>query len=162
MLKTTMKRELYRRHRCKLIKKEDIEPLSNYNILDLAEKLKIPHFEGVFMRDTLLKKKKTKSPTQRECWILNHASSNTIGTHWTALAKIDNTAYYFDSFGKLPPPLEVINYLGDDIHLYYNVKKYQNYGSAICGHLCLRFLHDFWHQQKNEYKKSIRRRKRIS
>lgn len=131
-----MKRK--RTHSNKII----IKPLSNYDIVELIEMLKIPHFNGVFMRDTLPKKIMSK----RECWILNHGSSSTDGTHWTALAKINNTAYYFDSFGKLPPPFEVINYLGDDVQLYYNAKKYQNYGTAICGHLCLRFLHDFWQQ----------------
>lgn len=54
-----------------------------------------------------------------------------LNIHWTALAKNKNTAFYFDSFGKLPPPLEVINYLGKNIRLYYNAKRYQNYGSAI-------------------------------
>lgn len=123
-------------------KKISIRPLTNYKLLDLVKKLEIPYFDGVFMRDMLLKKKKTRAT--RECWILNHGSSNTDGTHWTALARINNTAFYFDSFGKLPPPLEVINYLGAKTRLYYNSKKYQNYGTAICGHLCLRFLHDFW------------------
>lgn len=121
-----------------------LKPLSNYNILDLVVKLKIPHFKGVFMRDKLLSKK--SKPKAKECWILNHASSQTDGSHWTALSKTYNRAYYFDSFGKLPPPLEVINYLGDKVHLYYNAKKYQNYGTNICGHLCLRFLYDFWQQ----------------
>lgn len=93
------------------------------------------------MRDTLLKKGK---PTTKECWILNHGSSKTDGTHWTALAKNYNTVYYFDSFGKLAPPLEVLDYLDADVKLYYNSKRYQNYGTTICGHLCLRFLYDFW------------------
>lgn len=124
-----------------------IKPLSNFEILDLAKKLKIPHFYGVFMRDTLLKKSKSKS---QECWIINHGSSYTNGTHWTALAKSRNIAFYFDSFGKLPPPLEIVKYLrGSDVHLYYNVKKYQNYGTVICGHLCLKFLLDFWQWQQN-------------
>lgn len=127
-------------------KEQSIKALSNYDILALVEKLKIPHFNGVFMRDKLLRKKKRK----RECWILNHGSSNTDGTHWTALAKINNTAFYFDSFGKLPPPFEVIEYLGSDIHLFYNSKKYQKYGTVICGHLCLRFLHDFWRHHKKK------------
>lgn len=119
-----------------------IEPLSNYDIMNLTSKLKIPHFHGVFMRDTLSKK---PGPAVKECWILNHASSHwKDGTHWTAVAKIYNTVLYFDSFGRLPPPLEVIAYLGNDINLYYNAKNYQNYGSTICGHLCLRFLYDFW------------------
>lgn len=141
-----MKRKRVQSQRKKRQRK-NIKPLTNYDIIDLAIKLKIPHFEGVYMRDTLLKKKNKKA---QECWILNHGSSKTDGTHWTALAKQFNIAYYFDSFGKLPPPLEVTKYLGDNVRLFYNVKKYQNYGSAICGHLCLRFLYDFWQQHKNE------------
>lgn len=142
-------------HQQRQFKKENTEPLSNYNILELAAKMKIPHSHGVFMRDTLSKK---TQPAIRECWILNHGSSNTNGTHWTALAKSNNTALYFDSFGRLPPPLEVLEYLGDDIRLYYNVKQYQNYGTNIYGHLCLRFLYDFW---RNEPQKRRRHEKHI-
>lgn len=132
---------------------EYIEPLSNYDILDLVAKLKIPHFYGVFMRDTLLKKSK---PAAQECWILNHGSSQSDGTHWTALAKNRDVAFYFDSFGKLPPPLEVIDYLsGYNIQLYYNVQRYQNYGATICGHLCLKFLYDFWRNEGTKKKKKV-------
>lgn len=138
-------------------KKENIEPLSNFDILELAAKLKIPYFHGVFMRDTLSKK---TGPATHECWILNHGSSKSNGTHWTALAKKFNTVFYFDSFGKLAPPLEVLDYLGDDVNLYYNAKKYQDYGTTICGHLCLRFLCDFW--RKKTYKKNVHRKKHIS
>lgn len=136
-----------------------IEPLSNYDIIDLAKTLKIPHFHGVFMRDKLFKK---NGPATQECWILNHANSNwKDGTHWTALAKANDTAVYFDSFGKLPPPLEVVSYLGgDNIKLYYNAKPYQKYGSTICGHLCLKFLHDFW--QNRKYKTTSFARKCIT
>lgn len=96
------------------------------------------------MRDELLKKSK---PKIKECWVLNHGSTQTDGTHWSAVCIEYDKAYYFDSFGKLAPPLEVVKYVGDvDIQLYYNTKKYQNYGTNICGHLCLRFLYDFWQQ----------------
>lgn len=138
---------MIRRRRLQLKEEEDIEPLSNYDILELAVKLKIPNFYGVFMRDTL----PTKNPhTKKECWILNHGSSQTNGTHWTALARNYNIAYYFDSFGKLPPPFEVIDYLSDDVHIYYNVNRYQNYGTNICGHLCLKFLYAFWQYEKRK------------
>lgn len=129
-----------KRHQRKQLRQ--LKPLSNYDILNLIEKLHIPHFTNVFMRDKLPRKK--SKPKIKECLILNHGSSQTAGTHWTALTKNHNQAYYFDSFGKLPPPLEVIDYLGDDIQLYYNTKKYQDYNTNICGHLCLRFLYDFW------------------
>lgn len=133
-------------------RKHAIAPLSNYDILDLASKLRIPHFHGVFMRDTLSNKMR---PAAQECWILNHGSSKTDGTHWTALAKKFNTALYFDSFGKLAPPLEVLDYLGENINLYYNAKRYQNFGTAICGHLCLRFLSDSWRKEMRK-KKAIK------
>lgn len=107
--------------------------------------MKIPHFRGVFMRDTLPKRRK---PTIRECWILNLNSSNKIGTHWVAVGKFGNLALYYDSMGKLPPPLEVLDYLGGSIDLYYNTERNQNYGTTICGHLCLKFLNDFWRSVK--------------
>lgn len=153
-----MKQQQQQQRRQRRLKKEekDLKPLSNFDILDLVVKLKIPHFHGVFMRDTLPKKR--ARPAAKECWILNHGSSQTDGTHWTALAKNYNTAFYFDSFGKLPPPLEVIIYLGDDVNLYYNVKRYQKYGTSICGHLCLRFLRDFWQSEVKKEKKYIKTR----
>lgn len=121
-----------------------IKPLSNYDILALVTALKIPFFKGVYMRDTLKGR-----PKSRECLILNHGSIKSDGTHWTALVKNYDKAYYFDSFGKLPPPLELLNYLNQSkTQLYYNVQKYQNYGTVICGHLCVKFLHDFWFPQK--------------
>lgn len=154
---TTMKRK-----RCEIDKeKKNIDkPLSNFDIENLAIALKIPHFHGVFMRDTLLKKKKKFDLSLQECWILNHGSSQTDGTHWTALAKNYDTAFYFDSFGKLPPPFEVVEYLNDynyDVRLYYNAKRYQNFGTSICGQLCLRFLYDFWRAVKREEKKIYKR-----
>lgn len=146
---TIRKRQRRRRNVEKDKNKKYIQPLSNYDILNLVVELEIPHFYGVFMRDTLLKKAR---PAALECWILNHDSSDSDGTHWTALAKYKDVAYYFDSFGKLPPPLEVINYLGDSVRLYYNAKRYQNFDTTICGHLCLKFLYDFW--RKNDSKNS--------
>lgn len=35
-----------------------IEPLCNFDLIDIAAELNIPHFTGVFMRDTLSKKSK--------------------------------------------------------------------------------------------------------
>lgn len=129
-------------------KEKNIKPLSNYDILELVVKLRIPHFQGVFMRDEILKK---SGPSAQECWILNHSTSNTSGSHWCALAITFDTAFYFDSFGKLPPPLEVLEYLGDKISLYYNTERYQSYRTNICGHLCLRFLYDFWKKIKQKH-----------
>jgi hypothetical protein len=42
---------------------ENLQPLTNYDIINLANELKISNFRGVFMRDTL--------PSKIECGILN-------------------------------------------------------------------------------------------
>lgn len=94
------------------------------------------------MRDTLPKKAKDV-----ECLVLNHDSDKSTGTHWTALAKIKNNAWYFDSFGNLPPPLELKVYLGLKVNIMLNYHRYQNFNAYVCGQLCLKFLHAFWHER---------------
>lgn len=92
------------------------------------------------MRDDLPNEK----PWKNECMIVNHDSIKNSGTHWTCFVKKGNNVYYFDSFGKLAPPLELVNYLGSESMIYFNSKQYQSYNSVICGHLCLEFLYEFY------------------
>lgn len=109
--------------------------MSELDILHFTKNLSC--FRGVFMRDDL--------PTQsldNECAIINLDDINGPGTHWVAYYKKGRYAYYFDSFGNLRPPLELINYLGSETKILYNYKKYQNYDTVICGHLCIRFLYN--------------------
>ena len=61
------------------------------------------------------------------------------GTHWVAYRKTDKNVIYFDSFGSLKPPKELLKYLCVQ-KIHYNYKKYQNYDTFICGHLRLKFL----------------------
>lgn len=100
-----MKNHYRRQRQFKKERKRGIAPLSNFDILDLAAKLKIPHFRGVFMRDTLPKRRR---PAVRECWILNQASSTASeGSHWCGLAKSKrNIAFYFDPMGGFHPRLK--------------------------------------------------------
>ena len=111
--------------------------LSNHELIGYIKQLKIKHFRGVFMRDNLPKKKRTK-----ECGIVNLADSLSDGTHWVCYfnnlpSAVDpGQNYYFDSYG-LPPPLEIVEYLGDNLE--YNIYQIQKSGQ-ICGHLCLYFL----------------------
>lgn len=92
------------------------------------------------MRDSL----PSGTPWKNECMVVNHDSIRNGGTHWTCFVKNDQIAYYFDSFGKLPPPFEIIEYLGSDCNIYYNSMQYQNFNTINCGHLCLRFLFEFY------------------
>lgn len=88
----------------------------------------------------------TTKPWKNECGIVNLDSSSGSGTHWVAYNKRGvNNIHYFDSFGDLQPPKEIINYLGTNIK--YNYNSFQNYDTFICGHLCLEFLYN---QLKND------------
>lgn len=101
-------------------------------------RLKIKYFRNVFMRDDLPKK-----PHQNECAIVNLDSMDGPGTHWVAYCKKNNSVYYYDSFGDLPPPLELVNYFGSGTKIFYNYLIYQNFNTFICGQLCLTFLYHF-------------------
>ena len=83
-------------------------PLTNYELVDYVEKLNIPDFRGVFMRDTLPNK-----PKKRECGIVNFSSSKEIGTHWVCYLwyyKNGSARIYFDSYGQITPQ-EIQDYL---------------------------------------------------
>lgn len=86
------------------------------------------------MRDSL-----PKHPLKNERGIVNLDSSSNIGTHWCAYRKNKNHVLWFDSFGNIPPPTEVVNYFRNNT-IVYNHDPFQTYNSFECGHLCLLFL----------------------
>jgi hypothetical protein len=108
------------------------KPLTNFELMDAVEKLKIPRFRGVFMRNNLPPK-----PRKRECGILNLDDASSRGTHWVAWYKNNKDKFYFDSFG-VQPPNELIEYLHSPI--FYNTERIQPNGQVFCGHLCLYVL----------------------
>ena len=109
-------------------------------VLRLAQKLNIPDFRGVKMRDEL-----PPEPRDQECGILNFETHDQSGSHWVAWYKSGNHRYYFDSYGE-PPPLELISYLKTHKEISeglpvirqsaVTVQHYQN----ECGSLCLYVL----------------------
>lgn len=105
--------------------------LTNIDLMQYGKIIK--YFRGVFMRNNLPKK-----PWKNECGIINLDDVEGPGTHWVAYKKKGNKSNYFDSFGNLSPPKELIKYLGGNIE--YNYIKYQDYDTYVCGHLCLIFL----------------------
>ncbi|KAF0749940.1 Uncharacterized protein FWK35_00021969, partial [Aphis craccivora] len=89
--------------------------LYDFELIKIARLLKIPHFIGVFTRDKL-----PVRPKRFESAIANLDTVNGTGTHWVAYKNIGKKVKYYDSFGNLPPPLEVQKYFhGCDIN--YNV-----------------------------------------
>ena len=80
----------------------------------------------------------TDGPKINESAILNLDDVRGRGTHWVAYCKIGKNVNYFDSFGNLKPPKDLLNYLGVD-NIKYNYETYQAFDSFNCGHLCLKF-----------------------
>ena len=107
------------------------EPLSNFDLADAAQKLKL-NVRGVYLLDTMPDK-----PNNKECGIVNLDKSGGPGTHWVAWYKNGGNKIYFDSYG-VQPPKEVIEYLGKGIN--YNTDQIQPRGEVFCGHLCLYVL----------------------
>lgn len=95
------------------------------------------------MRDQL-----PKIPLNKECGVINLDSSENSGTHWVAYAKFNKYIEYFDSYGNLKPPKELINYVGSDI--FYNYSNFQKSNPFNCGHLCIKFLTEFWFDHLNK------------
>ena len=109
--------------------------LTDFDLMKYAKSMKIPFFCGVFMRNDLPK----GGPRKRESVILNLDDKKGPGSHWVSYKKIDDEVIYFDSFGNLRPPSDLMNYLGVG-SIKYNHEIYQNYDTFVCGHLCLKFL----------------------
>ena len=114
--------------------------LSSQDIIKHVTQLKISHFRGVFSRDSLPKKM-----YKDECTVINLANLSEEGSHWVAYFKKDNNIWYFDSFGDLPPPIELQKHF-EGYNILYNYSNYQNYNTFICGHLCIDFLQCMNHQ----------------
>ena len=111
------------------------------------ECIDVPFFRGVFMRDTLPARVRPN-----ECGIANLDENRGEGTHWVAYAKRGSRVQYFDSFGNLRPPAELIDYFGrgtpPTITIKYNHDRFQRFDQTNCGHLCVQFLRqkalEFW------------------
>jgi hypothetical protein len=87
------------------------------------------------MKDALPSK-----PHVNEMAIVNLDNSFGRGTHWVCYKKQGSIVKYFDSFGNLPPPVELHRYFGRGVRILYNYPRFQKTNSVICGHLCLLFL----------------------
>lgn len=115
--------------------------LTNVDLIKYAKILKIPNFRGVYMRNDLPSK-----IYRNEAGIVNLDDKIGPGTHWTAYVKHGRKVTYFDSIGRLKPPLELITYFrsdGSKNTITYNFERYQNLNSYNCGHLCLHFLYSY-------------------
>jgi len=110
---------------------------TNIQLDHLARRMHVPYFRGVFMRNAL----PISGARRNESGIVNLDDARSSGTHWVAYAKRGNHVIYFDSFGNLRPPKELVRYFGNGVtKIEYNRTPYQTYNQSICGQLCLQFL----------------------
>ena len=112
--------------------------LTNFDLISCIEKLKVPYFRGVFMRDELPSRKHTI-----ECGIMNLNKSNQIGSHWVCFVRNKKDRIYFDSFAQITP-LELQKYLksksefiNEKSVIQRNSDIVQTANTHVCGHLCL-------------------------
>lgn len=80
------------------------------------------------------------SPLYKERGIINLDDDNGPGTHWVAYKKDGMRVLYYDPFGDLRPPMELVKYFRG-CKIFYNYDQEQQYNTYICGHLCLKFLY---------------------
>ena len=100
--------------------------LTDQDLLKYAKIFKIPHFRGVFMRNAL----PVGGPKYNESAIINLDDASGPGTHWVAYRKRGNNVVYFDSFGDLQPPFDLMLYL-DVAEVQYNHERYQDFNTNI-------------------------------
>lgn len=108
--------------------------LYDYEIDVYADQFNIRNYRGVCDRQRL-----PDFPWQYEAIIVNLDDVDNPGTHWVAMRKVRDIVIYFDSYGDLPPPKEILHYYRK-YDVFYNHRNYQNNNSVICGQLCLEFL----------------------
>ena len=84
-------------------------PLTNIELSSYVRELEIPHFIGVFMRDTL-----PQYPFNIGCGIVNLNTSDQSGNHWVCYYRNGSDRCYFDSYGQITP-VEIQRYIKTDI-----------------------------------------------
>jgi hypothetical protein len=87
------------------------------------------------MRDEL-----PKRVWKTESAIINLDKKSGSGTHWVCYRKANRNVEYYDSYGNLRPPPELVQYWNSrgPVTVRYNYIKEQKIYN--CGHLCLKFL----------------------
>ena len=90
--------------------------LTNFQLTDYAERLQIPNFRGVFMKNSL-----PSRVTSTECGIVNLDSSNDIRSHWVCYVKLGKIVSTLTHSGRLYQSrfLDILNLLVNFISLSF-------------------------------------------
>ena len=113
-------------------------PISNFEIMNWVEYLKIKNFKGVISRDKIPTKVKD---IPGQCFIINLDDTEGPGTHWVAVKVTADFVNYFDSFG-MQPPQELVNLCYTFNKLY--IKPVSRFEQCFMWTLLLVFLKRVW------------------
>ena len=111
-------------------------PMSNFDLLDWCQYLKIP-IKNVLSRDQTV-----PHNHKQALFIYNLEPSYMSGSHWVSTYVRDNVINYFDSFG-LPPFQELVDHAKrKNLTLLHQNQQLQNLYTTTCGYYCLYFLNE--------------------
>jgi hypothetical protein len=79
-------------------------------------------------------------PHKQEMGVINLDKRDGVGTYWVAYKISGGVLDYFDSYGNLPPPKEIMYYARNLEKIKYNRKRFQRYEATDYGLWCLKFL----------------------
>ena len=117
-------------------------PITNFDIQNWVEYLKIPNFGGVISRDQI------KDCTPRHSFVINLNESDEPGSHWVAMFFGSDLILYFDSFGLAPPQEVLMLCEKHRVNYTFNNTHYQEFTSVLCGYYCLFFLNEISRRMK--------------
>jgi hypothetical protein len=110
-----------------------MKPLSNFDIIKICKKLKIPLID-VVSKDELYKMHKFNG-----FYIVNMEDSNKgSGSHWCSIMKRGDVSIYFDSYG-FPPPIAIMDFLRPS-KIAYSSNDIQYLTSVLCGYFCISWM----------------------
>ena len=114
------------------------KPLTNIELSIYAQELEIPHFQSIFMQDTL-----PQYPFNVESVIVNFNTSSQPGRHWVCYYRNKKERICLDSYGQIIP-MKIQRYLKTDSEfdrgkeiIQSNTDIVQAASTPVCGHLCL-------------------------
>lgn len=116
--------------------------LSNFDVINLVEKMNIPNFKGCFYKDQLNKVEPNSSYIINLNSELDEDGKISKGSHWVCLVTNDmKQSIYFDSYGE-KYPTEIKNLLkSNQYKIGHTSKNIQSLMSNLCGFFCLAFIY---------------------
>ena len=96
-----------------------------------------PNFLGVFALDRVPPKLKRGDVKM----VINLDPATKPGSHWVAIWRRGNIAYYYDGFGRSPPPA-IQSWLtrNSDFWIFNDKCMQAPKDKTACGYLCISFL----------------------